>query len=52
MPVEKDEWDSGEVHPLEDRIMSFLNNKQNVNFAHNLLDIMNGLGYRVTWQLE
>ncbi|MGA2682798.1 MAG: hypothetical protein ABSF44_13480 [Candidatus Bathyarchaeia archaeon] len=48
MPIVNDEWDSGEVHSLEDRIMSFLNNKGNMHLSFNLLDIMNGLGYRVT----
>jgi hypothetical protein len=48
MPIDNDEWDSGKVHPLEDRIMSFLNNKGNMHLSFNLLDIMNVLGYRVT----
>ena len=48
MPIDNDEWDSGEIRPLEDRIMSFLNNKEEKHLSFNLLDIMNGLGYRVT----
>ena len=48
MPIDNDEWDSGEIHPLEERIMSFLNNKVEKHLSFNLLDIMNGLGYRVT----
>ncbi len=48
MPVDNDEWDSGKVYPVEDRIMSFLNKKDNVNRAFNLVNIMEGLGYLVT----
>ena len=48
MPINTDEWNSGKVNSLEDRIMTFLNNEENMNLALNLLDIMNGLGYRVT----
>jgi len=48
MPIDKDEWDSGKVRPLEDRIMSFLNKKDGVNVAFSLVSIMNGLGYEVT----
>jgi hypothetical protein len=45
LPIDNYEWDSGKVQPLEDRIMAFLNSKEKLNFAFNLLDIMNGLGY-------
>jgi len=48
MPIDNDEWDSGKVRPLEDRIMSFLNKKDGVNCAFSLVSIMNGLGYEVT----
>jgi len=48
MPIDNDEWDSGKVRPLEDRIMSFLNKKDGVNVAFSLVSIMNGLGYEVT----
>ena len=48
MPIDNDEWNSGKVYPVEDRIMSFLNRKDNVNRAFNLVSIMEGLGYLVT----
>ena len=48
MPINKDEWDSGKVRPLEDRIMSFLNKEDGVNCAFSLVSIMIGLGYEVT----
>ncbi len=48
MPIDNVEWDSGKVYPVEDRIMSFLNKKDNVNRAFNLVSIMEGLGYLVT----
>jgi hypothetical protein len=48
MPIDNIEWDSGKVYPVEDRIMSFLNKKDNVNRAFNLVSIMEGLGYLVT----
>ena len=48
MPIDNAEWDSGKVYPVEDRIMSFLNKKDNVNRAFNLVNIMEGLGYLVT----
>ena len=48
MPIDNEEWDSGKVYPVEDRIMSFLNKKDNVNRAFNLVSIMEGLGYLVT----
>ena len=48
MPIDNAEWDSGRVYPVEDRIMSFLNKKDNLNRAFNLVSIMEGLGYLVT----
>ena len=48
MPIDNEEWDSGKVHPVEDRIMSFLNKKDNMTIAFNLVSIMEGLGYLVT----
>ncbi len=48
MPIDNDEWDSGKVRPLEDRIMSFLNKKDGLNCAFSPASIMNGLGYEVT----
>ena len=45
MPIDTEEWDSGKVHPVEYRIMSFLNKKENMNRAFNLVNIMEGLGY-------
>jgi len=48
MPIDNFEWDSGKVYPVEDRIMSFLSKKDNVNRAFNLVSIMEGLGYLVT----
>jgi hypothetical protein len=48
MPIDNDEWNSGKVYPIEDRIMSFLNKKDNMNRALNLADIMKGLGYKIT----
>ena len=36
------------MYPVEERIMSFLNKKDNVNRAFNLVSIMEGLGYLVT----
>jgi hypothetical protein len=32
MPIDKAEWDSRKVHPLEERLNSFLNNKGNSIF--------------------
>ena len=48
MPIDNAEWDSGKVYPVEDRIMSFLNKKDNVNRAFNLVSVIEGLGYLVT----
>ena len=48
MPIDNDEWNAGKVYPVEDRIMTFLNKKDNVNRAFNLISIMDGLGYLVT----
>ena len=48
MPIDNIEWDSGKVYPVEDRIMTFLNKKDNLNRAFNLVSIMEGLGYLVT----
>ena len=48
MPIDNEEWDSGKVYPVEDRIMSFLDKKDNVNRAFNLVSIMEGLGYLAT----
>jgi hypothetical protein len=48
MPIDNDEWDSGKVRPLEDRIVSFLNKKEGMNVAFSLVSIMNGLGYDLT----
>jgi hypothetical protein len=48
MPIDNAEWVSGKVYPVEDRIMSFLNKKDNMNRAFDLVSIMEGLGYLVT----
>ena len=48
MPIDNDEWDAGKVYPVEDRIVSFLNKKDNVDRAFNLVSIIEGLGYLVT----
>jgi len=47
MPIDINEWDSGKVYSLEERIMSFLNKKENINYAFSVADIMKGLGYKV-----
>ena len=47
MPIDKEEWDSGKVRPLEERITSFLNNGKCENLAFSLPEIMKGLGYKV-----
>jgi hypothetical protein len=48
MPIDNDEWNAGKVYPVEDRILSFLSKKDNLNHAFNLVSIMEGLGYLVT----
>ena len=42
-----EEWDSGKVRPLEERIMPFLNSGKCENLAFSLPEIMKGLGYQV-----
>ena len=47
MPIDMEQWDSGKVRSLEERIMSFLRSGKCENLAFSLPEIMNVLGYKV-----
>ena len=47
MPIDMEEWNSGKVRSIEERIISFLNKGDDENFAFSLPEIMKGLGFKV-----
>jgi hypothetical protein len=47
MPIDMEQWDSGKVRSLEERIMSFLKSGKYENLAFSLPEIMKVLGYKV-----